>query len=191
MEVRMGFVIITSRCIDCDACMVACRAENEVPLGNSRNWVKASGVQGQFPKVKETFEPGNCMHCDNPPCVKVCPTGASQKRSDGIVIVDDKKCIGCKYCMTACPYDARYINAVTGKADKCTLCLHRLEQGLKPACVQTCLGKARQAGDLNDPESIVSKLLAAYPSRQLLTKEGTGPNIYYIDEAVPEIPEGK
>lgn len=191
MEVRMGFVIITSRCIDCDACMVACRAENEVPVGNTRNWVKDSGVQGQFPNVKQTFEPGNCMHCDNPPCVKVCPTGASQKRSDGIVIVDPEKCIGCKYCMTACPYEARFINPVTGKADKCTFCLQRLEQGLKPACVQTCLGKARQAGDLNDPESVVAKLLAAYPSRQLLTELGTGPNIYYIDVTVPEIPEGK
>ncbi|MEA4900894.1 4Fe-4S dicluster domain-containing protein [Desulfitobacterium sp.] len=191
MEVRMGFVIITSRCIDCDACMVACRAENEVPLGNTRNWVKDSGVKGQFPEVKQMFEPGNCMHCDNPPCVRVCPTGASQKRSDGIVIVDHEKCIGCKYCLTACPYEARFINAETGKADKCTLCLHRLQQGLKPACVQTCLGKARQAGNLNDPESVVAKLLATYPSRQLLTELGTGPNIYYIDVAVPEIPEGK
>lgn len=191
MEARMGFVIITSRCIDCDACMVACRAENEVPLGNTRNWVKDSGVKGRFPEVKQMFEPGNCMHCDNPPCVKVCPTGASQKRSDGIVIVDHEKCIGCKYCLTACPYEARFINAETGKADKCTLCLHRLQQGLKPACVQTCLGKARQAGNLNDPESVVAKLLATYPSRQLLTELGTGPNIYYIDVAVPEIPEGK
>lgn len=191
MAVRMGFVIITSRCIDCDACMVACRAENEVPLGHTRNWVKGSGVQGQFPKVKEMFQPGNCMHCDHPICVDVCPTGASQKRSDGIVVVDDSKCIGCKYCITACPYEARFLNPVTGKADKCTLCLHRLEQGLKPACVQTCLGKARQAGDLSDPESIVSKLLAKYPPRQELKSLGTGPNIYYIDEFVPEIPEGK
>lgn len=191
MAIRMGFVIITSRCIDCDACMVACRAENEVPLGHTRNWVKGSGVQGLFPKVREMFEPGNCMHCEHPTCVDVCPTGASQKRSDGIVIVDDSKCIGCKYCITACPYDARFPNPVTGKADKCTLCLHRLEQGLEPACVRTCIGKARQAGDLKDPESIVSKLLAKYPTRQLLKPLGTGPNIYYIDELVPEIPEGK
>ncbi|WP_088187225.1 4Fe-4S dicluster domain-containing protein [Desulfosporosinus sp. FKA] len=190
MTVRMGFVIITSRCIDCDACMVACRAENDVPIGKTRNWVKSSGVQGEFPKVKEVFQPGNCMHCDHPPCVSVCPTGASQKRPDGIVIVEASKCIGCKYCLTACPYDARFANPETGKADKCTFCLQRLEQGLKPACVQTCLGKSRQAGDLNDPESVVAKLLAKYPSRQLLTYVGTGPNIYYIDDVVPEIPEG-
>ncbi len=191
MAVRMGFVIITSRCIDCDACMVACRAENDVPLERTRNWVKSSGVQGQFPLVKEVFQPGNCMHCQHPPCVAVCPTGASHKRADGIVLVENSKCIGCKYCLVACPYDARFLNPVTGKADKCTFCIQRLEQGLGPACVQTCLGKARQAGDLNDPESIVSKLIAKYPTRQLLKQVGTGPNIYYIDVAVPEIPEGK
>lgn len=191
MAVRMGFVIITSRCIDCDACMVACRAENDVPLGKTRNWVESSGVQGKFPNVKELFQPGNCMHCEHPPCVSVCPTGASYKRADGIVLVNNTKCIGCKYCLTACPYDARFANPITGKADKCTFCLQRLEQGLKPACVQTCLGKSRHAGDLNDPESVVSKLLAKYPARQLLTQVGTGPNIYYIDEVVPEIPEGK
>lgn len=191
MAVRMGFVMITSRCIDCDACMVACRSANEVPLGHTRNWVKSSGVQGQFPQVAERFQPGNCMHCAEPPCVAVCPTGASYKRSDGIVLVENAKCIGCKYCLTACPYDARFLNSETGKADKCTLCWQRLEQGLAPACVQTCLGRARQAGDLNDPGSVVAQLLARYPARQLLENVGTGPNIYYIDGAVPEIPEGK
>lgn len=191
MAVRMGFVIITSRCIDCEACMVACRAENQVPVGASRNWVTNSGHIGHFPNVKQTFEPGNCMHCDKPSCVAVCPTGASYKRPDGIVLVNDAKCIGCKYCIEACPYDARFLNQDTGKADKCTFCVQRLEQGLQPACVQTCLGKARQAGDLNDPESVVSKLLDRYPARQLITDAGTGPNIYYIDVPVPEIPEGK
>lgn len=191
MTVRMGFVIITSRCINCDACMVACRAENDVPLGNTRNWVTDNGIQGQFPNVKQMFEPGNCMHCDSPTCIAVCPTGASYKRPDGIVLVDDNKCIGCKYCIEACPYDARFLNPDTGKADKCTFCIQRLEQGLKPACVQTCLGKARQAGDLNDPESVVAQLLASYPARQLITDAGTGPNIYYIDVPVPTIPDGK
>ena len=190
MAVRMGFVIITSRCIDCDACMVACRAENEVPIGHTRNWVKSSGVQGQFPKVREVFQPGNCMHCAHPPCVAACPTGASQKRADGIVIVENSQCIGCKYCIVACPYDARFANPVTGKADKCTLCLQRLEQGLEPACVQTCLGKSRHTGDLNDSDSVVSKLIAKYQTRVLLKQVGTGPNIYYIDQAVAEIPEG-
>ncbi|HEX3015632.1 MAG TPA: 4Fe-4S dicluster domain-containing protein [Desulfobacteria bacterium] len=191
MAVKMGFVIITSRCIDCDACMVACRAENQAPLGYSRNWVTNSGIKGRFPKVKQSFEPGNCMHCDSPSCVAVCPTGASYKRSDGIVLVEDAKCVGCKYCVEACPYDARFLNPNTGKADKCTLCIQRLEQGLQPACVQTCLGKARQAGDLNDPDSVVAKLLDLYPVRRLLTDAGTGPNIYYIDVPVSEIPEGK
>ncbi|CAA7600429.1 4Fe-4S ferredoxin-type, iron-sulphur binding domain protein [Acididesulfobacillus acetoxydans] len=190
MTVRMGFVIITSRCIDCDACMVACRAENEVPIGFTRNWVRDSGAVGKFPIVKQMFEPGNCMHCEKPSCLSVCPTGATYKRADGIVLVDDTKCIGCKYCIEACPYDARFLNPVTGKADKCTFCLQRLEQGLKPACVQTCLGKARHSGDLNDPESVVSKLLNRYPARQLSPDAGTRPNIYYIDVPVAEIPSG-
>lgn len=189
MTVRMGFVIITSRCIDCDACMVACRAENSVPLGCTRNWVASSGIKGNFPDVKLAFEPGNCMHCANPSCVAVCPTGASQKRPDGIVMVDNSKCIGCKYCIEACPYEARFANPDTGKADKCTFCYHRIEQGKLPACVQTCLGKARISGDLNDPNSAVSKLISRYPTRQSVIEAGTGPNIFYIDVPVPEIPE--
>ena len=191
MAVRLGFVVITSRCIDCDACMVACRAENQVPLGVARNWVINNGINGTFPNVNQVFEPGNCAHCAIPSCVAVCPTGASFKRPDGIVMVTDGKCIGCKYCIEACPYNARFINPSTGKADKCTFCFHRLEQGLEPACVQTCIGKARHSGDLNDPDSVVSQLLDRYPSRQLLTQAGTGPNIYYIDVPVAEMPAGK
>lgn len=187
MAKRYGFVIITSRCIDCKACQVACKAENGVPLGQSRNWIKDSGIKGQFPDLHQTFAPGNCMHCSNAPCVRVCPTHASYKRDDGIVSVDERKCIGCKYCLQACPYNARFLNKETGAADKCSFCLHRLEQGKIPACVNTCLGKARVAGDLNDPDSEVSRLLATYPSRQVLVEAGTGPAIFYIDARVPDV----
>ncbi len=186
MAKRYGFVMLTARCIDCKACTVACRAENEVPIPNSRNWIKSSGITGTFPNLHQTFQPANCMHCDDAPCVRVCPTGASYKREeDGIVLIHEEKCIGCQYCIQACPYGARYLNEETGTVDKCTLCIHRLEKGLEPACVATCLGKARVAGDLNDPTSAVSKLLASFPHYQVAAEAGTGPNIYYIDVPVP------
>jgi len=174
---RYGFVMLTARCIDCKACTVACRAENEVPIPNSRNWVHSGGIEGVFPDLHQTFQPGNCMHCDNPPCVRVCPTGASYKREDGIVEINQEKCVGCQYCI--------HLNEETGVVDKCTFCLHRLEKGLDPACVATCLGKARVWGDLNDPESAVSRLLAAFPHYQIAPEAGTGPSIYYIDVPVP------
>lgn len=167
--------------------MVACKAENQVPLGQSRNWVKDSGIRGRFPEVHQNFSPGNCMHCSNAPCVRACPTGASHIRPDGIVAIKSEDCVGCQYCLQACPYGARFLNEAKGIADKCSACVHRLEQGLEPACVQTCLGKARVFGDLNDPKNEVSRLLAAYPSRQIAPELGTGPAIYYIDAPVPEV----
>ncbi len=186
MAKRYGFVMLTARCIDCKACTVACRAENEVPLPNSRNWVHTGGIEGTFPELHQTFQPGNCMHCDDAPCVRVCPTGASYKRAeDGIVLIDQERCVGCQYCIQACPYGARFLNEETGVVDKCTFCLHRLQKGEEPACVATCLGKARVAGDLNDPKSAVAQLLAAFPHHQLAPEAGTGPNIYYIDVPVP------
>ena len=187
MAKRYGFVMLTSRCIDCKACMVACKAENEVPLGQSRNWVKDSGIRGRFPELHRTFSPGNCMHCSDAPCVRVCPTGASYIRPDGIVSIKVGDCVGCQYCLQACPYGARFLHKAKGVADKCSACLHRLEKGLEPACVQTCLGKARVFGDLNDPKSEVSRLLAAYSSRQIAPELGSGPAIYYIDAPVPEV----
>ncbi|BAS27197.1 4Fe-4S dicluster domain-containing protein [Limnochorda pilosa] len=182
---RYGFVILTRRCIDCEACQVACRAENQVPLGHSRNWVRSGGVEGAFPDLSLRFEPGNCMHCDHPVCVDVCPTGASHQRADGVVLVDANRCVGCRYCVVSCPYEARFIDEERGLADKCTLCVHRLDRGTPPSCVTTCVGGARWAGDLNDPNSLVSRLLATYPHRQLLTELGTGPAVYYIDAPVP------
>ncbi|KKM09613.1 4Fe-4S ferredoxin [Clostridiales bacterium PH28_bin88] len=177
--------MLTYRCIDCKACQVACTAENHVPPGKHRNWIKREGPNGTFPNLTMNFLPGNCMHCGNPPCVRVCPTSASYQREDGIVAIDQPRCIGCKYCIAACPYGARYFDPERKVTDKCGFCLHRLEKGQDPACVATCIGEARVYGDLNDPDSRVSRLLRRYPYRQVLTNLGTEPAVYYID-ARPE-----
>ncbi len=176
---RWGFVMEPDRCIDCEACMVACSVENNVPLGEHRNWIGHKET-GAFPDLNMTFTPENCHHCGNPPCERVCPTGATYRREDGLVLVDYKKCIGCKYCMMACPYDARYVNKEKQAVDKCTFCVHRLDAGLPPACVETCIGGARHFGDLNDPNSAVSKLLATHDHYQIYEEAGTAPAIYYI-----------
>jgi len=178
---RYAMVLSTKDCIDCKACMVACTAENGVPLGKHRNWV-TSKIQGTFPQMAMQIEPGQCMHCDNPPCVRVCPTGASyiNKDAGGIVSVAPELCIGCRYCMVACPYDARYFNEETGVVDKCTFCLHRVVQGKEPACVETCPTKVRVFGDLDDPQSEVSQLLRTRPTEVKKAEAGTHPNLHYI-----------
>jgi tetrathionate reductase subunit B len=176
---RWGFVIEVKRCIDCKACMVACKVENQVPLGKHRNWIGHIGPTGAFPELGLKFEPGNCMHCENPPCERVCPTGATYRREDGLVLVDYDRCIGCRYCMQACPYDARYLHT-DGYVDKCTFCVHRLDAGQPPACVETCVGGSRHFGDLNDPNSEVSRLLATHDHYVMYEEAGTKPKIYYI-----------
>ena len=186
-KVQYAMVIDTRRCIGCHACTVACKSENDVPLGYNRSWVEYT-EKGDFPNVDRSFLPRLCNHCSEPACVDVCPTGATYKREeDGIVVVDPDICIGCKYCIHACPYDARYLNPVTGSVDKCDFCLHRVSQGLVPSCVNTCQGRARIFGDINDPESEVSKLLAQNSYTVLLKDMGTHPNVFYIgaDHADP------
>jgi tetrathionate reductase subunit B len=183
---RYGFVIDVARCIDCRACLVACSVENNVPMNHTRIWVKDLGVQGAFPDLQRTFVPYNCMHCDNPPCIEVCVSGATYKQADtGLVLVDQEACIGCGYCVEACPYDARYLDEKRGVVDKCTGCVQRVETGQQPACVTTCLGGARMFGDLNDPNSEVSMALKNATSVQRLDYEKNGhdtdPNIYYIN----------
>jgi len=179
---RYAYVIETTKCIDCKACMVGCKAENGVQVGRSRNWVEYLGPKGVYPNLTASFEPGNCMHCENPPCMHVCPTRATYKRDDGIVLVDQSKCVGCKYCMTACPYGARSFNEEKKVTDKCTACVHRIDEGLDTSCVHTCMAKARHFGDINDSESEVAKLLAKNRNNtKVLKKEkGTHPQVYYI-----------
>ena len=178
---RYAMVIDTRRCVGCQACSVACKTENDVPLGETRNWVEYI-EKGEFPNVRRSFLPRLCNHCEDPQCVSVCPTGATYKRKeDGIVVVDSDVCIGCKYCIQACPYGMRFINPKTGTADKCDFCLHRVEKGLVPSCVNTCQGRARIFGDLNDPESEVSQLIATNATTVLRPEMGTGPMVFYID----------
>lgn len=181
-EKRYAFVIEVDRCIDCKACMVACSVENQVPVGYHRNWVKDSPLQGMFPNLAQDFLPGNCMHCEIPPCVQVCPTGASYKRADGLVLINQDECIGCKFCISACPYEARYYDPARNVVDKCSACVHRVDAGQPPACVETCVGGARHFGDLNDPNSDVAKLYATGKARPYHPETGTGPQIYYISE---------
>jgi Fe-S-cluster-containing dehydrogenase component len=179
---RFAIVLDTRRCIDCKACTVACKAENNVPLGadNYRNWVDEGELRGHYPNLGQSFTPSQCQHCGNAPCAHVCPTRATEINPDGIVHVVADKCIGCKYFQTACPYNARYYNEEFGAVDKCTFCIQRIYVGRLPACVETCPTKVRVFGDLNDPCSEVSRLLAKYPSRVLKEAQGTKPFLFYL-----------
>ena len=177
---RYGIVLDPARCVDCKACMVACTAENDVPLGKHRNWVPST-LQGTYPELSMRIEPEQCHHCDDAPCVRSCPTGASYKDpSTGLVLINKDDCIGCRYCMMACPYDARYFDEEAGVVDKCTFCIQRIAVGRDPACVETCPTKVRVFGDLDDPDSEVSRLLRTRATARKKEEAGTGPNLYYV-----------
>jgi tetrathionate reductase subunit B len=182
-----AMLIDTRQCIGCQACTVACAMENQLPDGSSRTsaltYVVTTGET-----TGAHMLPRLCNHCEEPPCIPVCPVGATFKREDGVVLVDAERCVGCAYCVQACPYEARFINHRTGKADKCTFCAHRIDAGLLPACVETCVGGARIFGDLNDPQSELRRRLAAAKGRVKVLKpeQRSRPNVFYIglDEVV-------
>lgn len=176
---RLAMVIDLRKCIGCHACSVSCKAEFDVPLGVWRSWVKIE-EKGKFPNTGRVFLPRLCNHCDNPACKKVCPSGATTQREDGIVDVNEKKCVGCKLCIAACPYKARFLHPVKKIADKCNFCLHRVDKGVVPSCVNTCPAKARVFGDLNDPESEASKLVSRNSTQVLQPELGTEPQVFYI-----------
>jgi molybdopterin-containing oxidoreductase family iron-sulfur binding subunit len=178
---RWGLLIDVEKCTDCDSCVTACRDENGW-TGTGRpatdaQWIRKATLRDRATGHVQTL-PLMCQHCEHPPCVDVCPTGASFKRADGIVLVDKHTCIGCRYCVMACPFGARSFihEPVTGqKADvprgkgtveSCTLCVHRVDRGEKPACVEAC-GQAMTFGDLNDPSSDIHRRLKSEPSSAL------------------------
>lgn len=177
-----AMLVDTRRCIACQACTMACSMENVSPEGEFRTVVATYAVTSAQGNTGLAVLPRLCNHCEQPPCIPVCPVGATFKRQDGVVLVDGERCVGCAYCVQACPYEARFINHDTGKADKCTFCAHRVEAGLLPACVETCVGGARLFGDINDPASVISKRLAAAEGKtQVLKPEaGTQPRVFYI-----------
>lgn len=178
---KYGIVIDATRCIDCKACLIACKVENQVPEGFWRNWIRP--LWSRDPGLKTEFQPGQCMQCDGPACVQACPVDATYKQHDGLVVIDPVKCIGCGNCVTACPYGARYRNPVLRIADKCDFCQHRLVRGEEPACVITCPTEARLFGDLNDPRSSLSQRVAAGDLVRVVAPHvDTRPNIYYNQE---------
>lgn len=195
-----------NRCFGCQTCAIACKVANNLPKNLLYNRVLTVGgasmdcAAGQYPNCELGYLPMQCQHCENPACVDVCPTGASQRREDGIVWIDGEMCIGCKSCMTACPYEGvrtyadgepeYYLDMAVGEFDapvhkdgiveKCTFCYNLVDRGEVPACMQLCPGRARFWGDLDDPESEVSKYLASHEGHLLQEEDGTAPKIYYI-----------
>jgi molybdopterin-containing oxidoreductase family iron-sulfur binding subunit len=215
-ERKWIMVIDLRKCIGCHACAIACKMENLLPPGVVYRPV-IEQEEGEYPNVTRHWLPRPCMQCDDPPCVPVCPVGATWKRDDGIVVIDYDICIGCRYCIAACPYGARYSDfgedytdgtpggrqpyeeapspeygkhwtrnggSPVGNARKCQFCIHRLDAGMLPACVTTCIGGATYFGDQNDPDSLVNRLIArgtasGRPMR-LKPEQGTEPKVYYL-----------
>ena len=197
---KYAMVIDLNTCVGCNACMAACALENQTEVWKDgwRTYVHDKEI-GTAEYAHRRFFPRLCNHCDNPPCMSVCPTGATYKLANGIVKVDQELCMGCRACAMACPYDARHevtsADIETGRSfygsdyrrtrpsmDKCTFCDHRLAEGRQPACVETCVGSARMFGDLDDPADPVSQMVASGVARPLMPHLGTHPNVYYIDD---------
>ncbi len=178
---RWAMLVDLRKCVGCYGCQVACKQENEVPLGKYRNWVKLY-EEGSYPNFVRHMQAYFCNHCDKPPCVPVCPADATYKREDGAVLIDYDKCINCGRCVAACPYGARFLNPVTQTADKCSFCDHRIDEGLPPACAQACPGRALLFGDLKDPKSEIAQKVAANRDKvkTLLPELGTEPQVFYI-----------
>mgnify|MGYP000889078738 CR=1 FL=1 len=180
---RYAMVIDLRDCVRCRTCYVACKFRNKLPVGkvNGKECYRLGFIEeeiGKYPDVKRPFFPVHCNHCDNPTCLKACPVGAISKNEQGVVVTDKKKCIGGGACVEACPYEARYINEDVGAVDSCDFCFSR---GMKPSCLELCPSQCMYFGDLDDPSSKVTKLVASGKAKPLKPEAGTKPNVYYID----------
>jgi len=184
---RYGMIMDLRKCTGGGACMMACKEEFGVPLGVTRMWMKEEN-RGTYPNTSKVAMPATCNQCDHPICVRNCPTGATYKHPDGFVLQRYNTCIGCRTCAIACPYNARHFLPVhrsnpdlpTQVVDKCSFCIHRVTRGQQPACVEACTARAIIFGDLNDPESEISKVLAKERVTVLRPEMGTSPQVYYI-----------
>lgn len=181
--------IDSRRCMDCKACVIACQQRNNVPYGMSRNWIRETACDTA--QAGYLFQPGACMHCDEPSCVRACPTRATWKCGDGSVRIDPSRCIGCGSCIEACPYHARFLNPRTGTADKCDYC-QGATPGEIPACVAVCPTHCRVFGDADDPDSEVAQALASHRHVHVVPKNsGARPTLTYLGDTTPEVlPEG-
>lgn len=175
-----GFIIDNRKCIGCHACTVACKSEHQVPIGVNRTWVKYI-EKGEYPNTRRSFNVMRCNHCADAPCVDICPVTALYTRDDGIVDFDNDRCIGCKACTQACPYDALYIDPESHTAAKCNYCAHRVDRGLEPACVIVCPEHAIISGDIENPQSEISRLLASQQVQVRKPEKGTQPKLFYIE----------
>lgn len=203
---RLAIAINKERCIGCQTCALSCKMQNNVPDGMLWNRVITEGcdvidgAQGTYPNLTRSYLPIACQHCDNAACQRVCPTGATYKDDKGRVEIDYDKCIGCRMCMAACPYNARVFNwsepsreagfnygdadvpvRPKGVAEKCTLCKERADRGQEPMCVQNCPFEARIFGDLDDPDSEISRVIREKHAYVLLEEQGTQPKVHYFN----------
>ena len=202
---KLAIAINLNRCVGCHTCANACKMQNNVPMGMLWNRILTKdcdvidGAVGEYPNLKRVYLPVQCQHCENAACQKVCPTGATYKDEKGRVEIDYDKCIGCRMCMAACPFNARVFNwtdpvrepdcnygdsrvpvRAKGVMEKCTLCKERTDDGDVPMCVRVCPARARTFGDLDDPESEISKLAQSAEAHHLLEEKGTRPQLFYI-----------
>lgn len=177
---KLGFIIDNRKCIGCHACTVACKSEYDTPIGVNRTWVKYV-EKGTFPDTRRFFTVHRCNHCEDAPCVEICPVTSLFVRPDGIVDFDPLRCIGCKACMQACPYDALHIDPRTRTASKCNYCAHRVDRGLQPACVVVCPVQAIISGDLEDPQSDIARLASRHVLMARKPEKNTRPKLFYIE----------